>query len=79
MVLRLRLPKMINLTTFLASFDSHKSWEVYSPAYKPLTFSNADKDEVRQDAMKAEILELCSNDIWSLVPLHHSKNVVDCR
>ena len=79
MVLRLRLKKMINLTTSSASFDSHKSLKVYSPAYRPLTFSDADRYEAWQDAMKDEIQELCSNDIWSLVPFHHSMNVIDCR
>jgi len=47
-----------------------------SPAYKPLIFSNADKNKEWHDATLDEIQALRSNNTWSLVPFHHSMNVV---
>ena len=58
-------------------FSNHTS-RIVDFAYEQLTFSNANRYEAWQNAMKAKIQALHSNNTWSLVPFHHSINVIGC-
>jgi hypothetical protein len=49
---------------------------MFSPTCEPLTFSNAYRYEAWHDVMRDEIQVLHFNNTWSLVPFHHSMNVV---
>jgi len=71
-----RLPKTALLTKSAATYDASHYQVMSSPAYKPLIFSNADKNKEWHDATLDEIQALRSNNTWSLVPFHHSMNVV---
>jgi len=79
MVLRPRLPKITNLTTFLASSASPVFRTLSSPAYESITFYNADRYVVWHGAMKYKIQAPGSNDTWSLVSFHHLMNVIGNR
>jgi hypothetical protein len=79
MVPHLRLPKTAYLITFLASSNSSSSRAITSHAHEPISFSDIDKYKTWHNVMKPELQALSSNDTWSLVPFHHSMNVVSSR
>ena len=76
MVLYPRLPKTALLTASTATYTVSHYRVMSSPAYEPLIFSNADKNEVWHDARHDEIQALRFNNTCSLVPFHPSMNVV---
>jgi len=52
---------------------------VSPPSHEPLVFNDANKYEVWHSAMREEIQALRTNKTWTLVPFHHSMNVVGSR
>ena len=70
------LPKTANLMPSFALSANSISRVLSPPAYELITFSNADMYEAWHNAMKDEIQALRSNNTWSLVPFHHSMNVI---
>jgi hypothetical protein len=70
------LSKTANLMLSFALSANFISRVLSPPAYKLITFSNADMYEAWHNAMKDEIQALRSNNTWSFVPFHHSMNVI---
>jgi len=62
-----------------AATDTASTRVLLSPSFEPLAFSDADKYVVWHNAMCDEMKALRSNYTWSLVPFHHSLNVVGSR
>jgi hypothetical protein len=62
-----------------AATDTASTRVLLSPSFEPLAFSDADKYVVWHNAMCDEMKALRSNHTWSLVPFHHSLNVVGSR
>jgi len=79
MVLHPRLPKTALLTTFTTTFTSLIYWVLSPPNYEPIAFFDAVRYEAWHDAMCEAIQVLHSNNTWSLVPFHHSMNVIGSR
>jgi len=78
MVLRPRQPKTANIVASAAA-DTTATRVLVSHSSEPIAFSDADKYVAWHDAMCDEIKALRSNHTWSLVPFHHSMNVVGSR
>jgi len=76
MVLRPRLPKTALLTMSAAAFAAPNYRVLSSPAYQPLTFSDADGYGEWHGVVRDEIQALRSNNTWSLVHFHPSMNVI---
>jgi hypothetical protein len=79
MVLRPRLPKTALLAASAAASVASNCRVLPSPACELFTFSDADRYEAWHCAMCDEIQALHSNNTWSLVPFHHSMNVIGCQ
>jgi hypothetical protein len=79
MVLGLWLPKIALLTASATSFTALISQVMSSSTSKPIALSDVNRYEVWYGVMRDKIQALRSNNTWSLVPFHHSINVVGSR
>jgi len=77
MVLRPRQQKTTLLTASATTTDASICRVVSPPTHEPtIAFSDVDMYEAWHGAMHKKIQALRSNDTWTLVPFHHSMNVV---
>jgi hypothetical protein len=77
MVLRPRQQKTTLLIASATTINASICRVVSPPTHEPtIAFSDVDRYEAWHGAMHEKIQALRSNDTWTLVPFHHSMNVV---